>query len=74
MKLPNVPERMSPSSVFSNVERAIHECLAVRQFGPNEMQQVVAFFGRSPVESVYCGSVEVARWDHLIPIRRGGET
>ena len=56
------------------VERALSECLAYRQFGQKEIAEVLAFFGTDPPECVFCGSPEVKRWDHLVPINKGGET
>ncbi|MFZ0549135.1 MAG: HNH endonuclease signature motif containing protein [Candidatus Promineifilaceae bacterium] len=75
MNLPKVPQRTTPGFAFSVVERALLECLAPRQFGSGEIKQVLSFFGfeRQP-ECVYCGSHDVKRWDHLVPIKEGGET
>lgn len=56
------------------IERALSQCLAIRQFGQKEMDEVSAFFGTDPPECVYCGSPEVKRWDHLVPVKEGGET
>jgi len=38
------------------------------------MAEILAFFGTDPPECVYCGSTDVKRWDHLVPINKGGET
>jgi 5-methylcytosine-specific restriction endonuclease McrA len=73
MKLPRVPQRTTSGFAFSNVARAIQEGFARRRFGKAEMEQVLAFFG-SPPQCVYCGSPEVRRWDHVVPVREGGET
>ena len=56
------------------VERALLNCLATRRFGLGEIEQVLEFFGFDPPECVYCGSHEVQRWDHLVPVKEGGET
>lgn len=56
------------------IGRALNECLAARQFGQKEMAGILAFFGTDPPECVYCGSPDVKRWDHLVPINKGGET
>jgi hypothetical protein len=74
MKLRPVPQRTTPGIVFSNVERAISDCLGRRQFGMAEMAAVVAFFGGEPLECVFCGSTDVRRWDHLVSVKEGGET
>ena len=74
MKFPKVPQRTTPGFAFSIVERALQECLAARRFGPEEIAKVLAFFGADPPECVYCGSHEVRRWDHLVPVNKGGET
>ena len=73
MKLPRVPQRTTTGFSFSNVERAIQEGFARRQFGKAEIRQVLAFFG-DPSQCVYCGSPDVRRWDHVVPVREGGET
>lgn len=74
MKLPLVPERTTPGFAFSNVMRALNDCLGARRFGQGEMQQVLGFFQMTEPECVYCGSPDVRRWDHLVAINRGGET
>ncbi|MBN2002853.1 MAG: HNH endonuclease [Anaerolineae bacterium] len=74
MKLPRVPQRTTTGFVFSLVERALQEGIAKRQFGKAEIEQVLAFFGDEPPECVYCGDHNVVRWDHLVPVSRGGET
>jgi hypothetical protein len=38
------------------------------------MGKVLDFFGKNPPECVYCGSKTVKRWDHLVPVKDGGET
>lgn len=75
MTLPRAPQRITPSFAFSYIERSIQEGLALRKFGRREMDEVVAFFfdGREP-ECVYCGSQDVRRWDHLVPVMAGGDT
>jgi hypothetical protein len=58
------------------VERALKDCLAVRQFGQREMAEVLKFFqapGSEP-ECAFCGSLDVQRWDHLVAINQSGET
>jgi len=73
-KLPRAPQRTTPGFAFSMIGRALNGCLAARQFGQKEMAEILAFFGTDPPECVYCGSPDVKRWDHLVPINKGGET
>lgn len=74
MNLPNVPQKTSPSFAFSTLKRAIFESFGKRQFGQAEIEQVLDFFGNNPPECAFCGSTEVKRWDHLVPVMDGGET
>jgi len=74
VKLPQVPQRTTPGFSFSIVKRALLECIAVRQFGKKEIKQVTAFFGGAPPVCVFCGASPIERWDHLIPVSRGGDT
>lgn len=74
VKLPFVPARTTPGFAFSILERSLKDCLAVRQFRGKEVLEVIKFFGKDPPECAFCGSLEVARWDHLIALNKGGET
>ena len=69
--LPSIPKRTTPGFAFSMIERALNECLGERRFGKAEIDQVLAFFNSANLECVYCGSRDVKRWDHLIPIKNG---
>ena len=73
--LPRAPQRITPAFAFSFVDRAVREGLTLRQFGRPEMNKVVRFFytNQEP-ECVYCGNNEVRRWDHLVPVMKGGDT
>ncbi len=76
MVLPRTPQRTTPGFAFSTVERALKDCLGRRKFGQTEKQYALEFFGLS-MESpkcVFCGSLDVKRWDHLVPISKGRET
>ncbi len=76
-KLPRAPKRITPAFGFSYIaERAIREGLGRRQFGDDEMAKVVEWFAQYEPQPacVFCGSPDVRRWDHLIPIREDGET
>lgn len=74
MNLPRVPQRTTPGFAFSMVERALQECLATRKFGQEEIKKVLKFFRANEPECVFCGSSHVERWDHLMPVSKGGET
>ena len=75
MKLPKVPQRTTTSFSFAMIERTLKECFADRQFSPEEEVTKVLefFFGAGQPECVFCGR-EVKRWDHLLPISKGGDT
>jgi len=72
--LPLSPSRTTTGFAFSILDRAIREGIARRKFGKTEKAQVLEFFDNSTPECVYCGSKDVKRWDHLVPIRNGGDT
>lgn len=74
MKLPKVPQRTTTGFVFPMIERTLKECFAARQFGQEEIAQVLKFFGAEQPECAFCGSSEVKRWDHLLSISKDGET
>lgn len=71
---PNPPTKISASHAFTVLDRALRETFSVRKFGKNEMNQVLDFFGKNPPECTFCGSLDVRRWDHLVPVKSGGET
>lgn len=72
--LPRAPTRITTSFAFSYVERAILEGLAQRRFGIAEMKAVVEFFTTESPACVYCGDPQISRWDHLVAVKRGGQT
>jgi HNH endonuclease len=74
MKLPRIPRRQSPAFAASIFDRALFDGLACRQFGPEQVKKALHFFCAPPLRCVYCGTDEVSRWDHLVALRRGGET
>jgi hypothetical protein len=74
MKLARVPSRTTPGFGFSIVERTLLEGLASRKFGRAEALEVARYFGAEPLRCVYCDSEDVRRWDHLVPVAKGGET
>lgn len=72
MDYPPAPQRTTPGFSFSIVQRCLRDCIAERQFGKAEMEEVVAFFGAAAC--VYCGQAPIQRWDHLVAVSRGGDT
>lgn len=74
MDLPRIPQRTTTGFAFSMVERAIKEACAKRKLGQAEIQGIIDYFGNKQLQCVYCGGLEVKRWDHLLPIGKGGET
>ena len=36
--------------------------------------KVLDFFDPTPHECIFCGNLDVKRWDHLVPISKGGDT
>ena len=75
MTLPKAPQRTTPAFGFSFINRATKEGLAIRDFGQSEMAKIVRFFYQdNEPECVYCGSLDVRRWDHVVPVAKGGDT
>jgi len=74
VKLPACPQRTTTSFSFSMVNRTLLECIADRKFGRAEMAEVLAFFGMDEPECVYCGASPMQRWDHVVPVLKGGDT
>ncbi len=74
MTLPKVPQRTTAGFSFAMIKRTLKECFADRQFGLEEIAKVREFFGAEQPECAFCGSPEVKRWDHLLPISKGGDT
>jgi len=72
--LPLSPSRTTTGFAFSTLDRAIREGIAKRKFGKAEKEEVLDFFDNHPPECAYCGSKDVKRWDHIVPIRSGGDT
>jgi len=73
-ELPLTPSRTTTGFAFSILDRAIREGIANRKFGKAEKEKVLEFFSNHPPECAYCGSKDVKRWDHIVPIRSGGDT
>ena len=77
MNLPKTPGRTTPAFGFSYIERSLKDCLRKRQFRAAERREVSDFFERwEPQPScVYCGNKDdVRRWDHIVPVIKGGAT
>ena len=73
MRLPRIPKHMTPAFGFSILTRVVREGLSTRRFGKREVEAVISFFGPGPPECVFCGSSDVRRWDHLIPVGLEGD-
>jgi len=74
-KLPRVPSRTTLGFAFSILDRALREGLLERKFGKDEVAEVCEWFTiDGELECVFCGSRDVMRWDHLVPVRYGGST
>ena len=74
MPLKPITRTYSLSFAFSGIERALQESFGRWQFGLADQQAVLAHFGNDPPACVYCGSMDVRRWDHLVAVMVGGET
>ena len=72
MNIPHVPKRQTPRFATSIFKRTMLEGIDERAFGDPEIEEVIAFFGG--LRCVYCDDTTVGRWDHLVPVRDGGET
>lgn len=74
MKLPKTPRKTTTSFAFKMVERTLVDGLMNRAFASNQHNEVVRFFGTGQPRCAFCGSPNVTRWDHLIPVSMGGDT
>jgi len=74
MILPKMPHRTTFGFAFSIVRRALLESIADRRLGKTEIAKVLSYFGDDPPACVYCGTTPISRWDHLVPISKGGDT
>ena len=74
VKIPLVPGRTTPGFAFSMVDRALAECLGRRDFRMLEIEKILTYFNQENPGCVFCGTQDVKRWDHLVPIKRWGET
>src|SRR6266545_5524424 len=73
-QMPKAPRSTSLPWVFALLERAITDSLSTRRFGKSEMLKILGFFGSDPPVCAFCGTPDISRWDHLIPVTLGGET
>jgi hypothetical protein len=74
VKLPECPQRTTPGFSFSMVNRTLLEGIADRQFGKAEMAEVLRHFGMEEPRCAYCGASPATRWDHVVPVFKGGDT
>lgn len=72
--LPRALARTTSGFAFSILNRALLEGISDRKFGAAEMRRLLEYFGSDQPRCVYCGAIELARWDHLIPVKAGGDT
>ena len=70
------PTKISAGMALSMLDRAVKERVSARQFRESEIAQAVAFFAPDGEELVclYCGAKNPTRWDHFIPVSKGGDT
>lgn len=64
---------LHPASSFSIMNRALLHCIAVRKFGVPEIAELLKFFGDDPPACGFCGARPIIRWDHLVPVSKGGD-
>lgn len=75
MRDPNFPSDGGLSIAFSMIERALTDGLSTNRFGRREAETVKQFFfDKGREHCVFCGDRDPNRWDHLIPLKEGGET
>jgi len=74
MGLPNTPQRTNINFVISTLKRAIKEEIADRRFTPRQKEQVIQLLQLKNPECAYCGEAKLKAWDHLLPIKNGGDT
>lgn len=75
MRDPNFPIDGGLSIAFSTIERAIANGLSSTSFSKEDAESVKRFFFvNGNEECVFCGGPEPKRWDHLVPLKEGGET
>jgi hypothetical protein len=70
------PTKISVGMALSMLDRAVKERMSARTFGRDEIAQAVAFFdpdGKG-MHCLYCGGDDPTRWDHFIPVNKGGDT
>jgi hypothetical protein len=69
------PTKMTASRALYTLDRAMKERLLNRDFGTEHLRRAIDYFQQVGVEGcIYCGSKNIERWDHLIPIQTGGAT
>ena len=75
MTVPQIPQRTTPGFAFSNARRALLESIADREFRAEKQAEALCFFfgDQDSRYCVFCGD-SFERWDHLVPITKGGDT
>lgn len=73
-RLLKLPIKVSAGLGLSLLNRAVKETFA-RRCSPEELETIRTWFEQNGgLDCLYCGAVEAARWDHLHPVTRGGDT
>lgn len=67
------PRPTKPGFSYSIVKRAVLEGIADRRLEEAETKEAIAFFGSNQPACVFCGEL-IQRWDHLVPVSKGGDT
>ena len=76
MKLPHTPRKTTPAFGFKMIERSLLDCFGKPHFKKKDQSKVLEYFARREPQPAcsFCGDREVKRWDHLVPVIKGGET
>lgn len=75
MKNPKSPTKITAARALYTLDRAMREKLLERVFGTEELVKASEYFLSAGINGcIYCGSNQVERWDHLVPVRSGGAT
>ena len=74
MALAKLPTKMYPGFGISMLDRAVKEYFATRCTAADLVQLAEHFAEKGVLRCVYCGAEDPARWDHLHPVSRGGDS
>jgi hypothetical protein len=74
-KTPKSPTKITAARALYTLDRAMREKLLERVFGTEELVKASEYFRSVGVNGcIYCGRLQVERWDHLVSVRAGGAT